>query len=100
MSPAQIRGIVEQNEKVRFDRSHFAQYTLTGLDFEIVYFVTSPDFNVYMDIQQAINLDIYSLFESNAIEFAYPTQKSLRGGDSDPQAGSVSEKSAPRSASN
>jgi small-conductance mechanosensitive channel len=27
-----------------------------------------------MDIQQAINLEIFKQFEENGIEFAYPTQ--------------------------
>lgn len=34
----------------------------------------SPDFNLYMDIQQAINLMIHKQFEEHGIEFAYPTQ--------------------------
>ena len=33
-----------------------------------------PDYNVYMDIQQAINLEIYRRFAEEGIEFAYPTQ--------------------------
>jgi small-conductance mechanosensitive channel len=39
-----------------------------------VYWVQGPDYNVYMDIQQAINLDIYKQFQDAGIEFAYPTQ--------------------------
>ncbi len=36
--------------------------------------VLSPDYNQYMDIQQAINLAIHEAFEAEGIEFAYPTQ--------------------------
>jgi small-conductance mechanosensitive channel len=36
--------------------------------------VRSPDYKLYMDIQQAVNLAIHEAFESNGIEFAYPTQ--------------------------
>ena len=32
-----------------------------------------PAYNVYMDIQQAINLQIHEEFEKLGIEFAYPT---------------------------
>jgi hypothetical protein len=39
-----------------------------------VYFVLDPDFNVYMDIHQAINLEIIRAFARDEIEFAYPTQ--------------------------
>ncbi len=44
------------------------------MNFEIVYYVLSPDFNLYMDVQQAINLTVHKRFEEQEIEFAYPTQ--------------------------
>lgn len=33
-----------------------------------------PDYTKYMDIQQAINLQIFESFSKAKIEFAYPTQ--------------------------
>ena len=57
-----------------FDRAHFSSYGDFSLNFEIVYYVLSSDYNKYMDIQQAINLTIYEEFEKRGIEFAYPTQ--------------------------
>lgn len=69
-----IRKIIEAQENTRFDRSHFKEYADSSLVFETVYFVKSPDYNVYMDIQQAINLEIYRQFSEEGIEFAYPTQ--------------------------
>jgi MscS family membrane protein len=42
--------------------------------FEVVYYVDTRDYNVYMDIQQTINLDLFRRFEQEGIEFAYPTQ--------------------------
>ena len=42
--------------------------------FEFVYYVLSPDYNSYMDIQQAVNLGIFEAFEKTGIDFAYPTQ--------------------------
>jgi small-conductance mechanosensitive channel len=36
--------------------------------------VLGSDYTLYMDIQQAINLDIHERFEREGIEFAYPTQ--------------------------
>ena len=35
----------------------------------------SPDYTVYMDVQQAINLGIHRRFEDAGISFAYPTQE-------------------------
>ncbi|MEZ5541779.1 MAG: mechanosensitive ion channel family protein [Pseudomonadota bacterium] len=72
--PDMIRAAVEAQQPVRFDRSHFQSFGDFALQFETVYYVLSPDYNRYMDIQQAINLRICAEFEQAGIEFAYPTQ--------------------------
>ncbi|MBT8080273.1 MAG: mechanosensitive ion channel family protein [Gammaproteobacteria bacterium] len=72
--PEILREAVEAQEGVRFDRAHFKQYGDFALIFEVVYHVLSPDYNKYMDVQQAINLRIFDDFEARDIEFAYPTQ--------------------------
>lgn len=72
--PVIIRNTIESQERVRFDRAHFFEYGAYALTFEVVYYVLSPDYNIYMDIQQAINLGIYRRFSEKDIEFAYPTQ--------------------------
>jgi small-conductance mechanosensitive channel len=72
--PTIIREAIESQEPVRFDRSHFQAYGDFSLLFETVYYVLKPDYNLYMDIQQAINLEIHRRFEQESIEFAYPTQ--------------------------
>jgi small-conductance mechanosensitive channel len=72
-----IREIIENQNPVRFDRAHFKEYGDYSLKFEIVYWIHSPDYNIYMDIQQAINLEIYQKFEESDIAFAYPTQTLL-----------------------
>lgn len=74
MIPGMIKQIVEDQNAVRFDRAHFKEYGAYSLNFEIVYWVLDPDYNLYMDIQQAINLAIYRQFAREGIEFAYPTQ--------------------------
>lgn len=72
--PGMIREIIESKEQVRFDRAHFKSYGDFSLNFEIVYWVKNPDYNVYMDIQQAINLELFQKFAEEEIEFAFPTQ--------------------------
>jgi small-conductance mechanosensitive channel len=72
--PGIIRGIVEAQKQVRFDRCHFAKYGTFSLDFETVYFVTSPDYTLFMDTQQAINLAILRALEAEGVQLAYPTQ--------------------------
>lgn len=73
--PVLIREIIEANGEARFDRSHFRNYGDFALIFESVYYVLTPDYAKYMDIQQEINLAIYRAFEERGIEFAYPTSK-------------------------
>jgi small-conductance mechanosensitive channel len=71
--PGIIRQAIESQDNTRFDRSHFASYGDFSLDFETVYYVPSADYNLYMDLQQAINLAIFRRFAEEGIEFAYPT---------------------------
>jgi small-conductance mechanosensitive channel len=72
--PAMIREIVEAHDNVRFDRAHFHTFGDSALSFEIVYYVLTPDYNPYMDVQQSINLTVLERFAAEGIEFAYPTQ--------------------------
>jgi small-conductance mechanosensitive channel len=79
--PGWVRDIVESQKPVRFDRAHFKAYGDSALVFEVVYYVLSSDYALYMDIQQAINLELNRLFEERGIEFAYPTQTIYVAGD-------------------
>ena len=72
--PEMIRASIESHELTRFDRSHFKEFGDSALLFETVYFMTVPDYRAYMDVQQAVNLDILQRFAQEGIEFAYPTQ--------------------------
>lgn len=72
--PSIIKEIIQRNPENTFDRAHFASYGDFSLNFEVVYYVMSPDYNIYMDRQQEINLAIFEAFEKENIEFAYPTQ--------------------------
>jgi small-conductance mechanosensitive channel len=72
--PKIIKSIIENQEQTRFDRAHFKEYGAYALNFEVVYWIENPDYNIYMDIQQAINLQIYRQFENEDVEFAYPSQ--------------------------
>ncbi|MEX0601031.1 MAG: mechanosensitive ion channel family protein [Rhodothermales bacterium] len=72
--PDTVKKMVESQENTRFDRAHFKEYGDFSLNFEVVYFVLVPDYNVYMDVQQAINLALYKDFDEKGIDFAFPTQ--------------------------
>lgn len=72
-----IREAIEEQPRTRFDRAHFGKYGTYSLEYEAVYYVLSPEYNVYMDTQQAINLRIHELFEEAEIEMAWPATGAL-----------------------
>jgi small-conductance mechanosensitive channel len=72
--PGIIEDIVVKQDSARFDRAHFQRFGDYSLNFETVYYVESSDYRLYMDIQQAVNLEIFRRFAEEGIEFAYPTQ--------------------------
>ncbi|HEX6334912.1 MAG TPA: hypothetical protein VFZ78_11840, partial [Flavisolibacter sp.] len=72
--PAMIRTVIEDLPDTRFDRAHFKTFGASSLDFEAVYFVLSPEYNTFMDVQQRVNLELFRRFEQSGIQFAYPTQ--------------------------
>src|SRR5690606_8845196 len=82
--PGIVREAIEGQADARFDRSHFKSFGAYSLDFETVYYVTKPDFNLYMDVQQAINMQILEQFAAAGIEFAYPTQVEVQRVEREP----------------
>lgn len=69
----QIRKIIQSIPKTRVDRVHFKEFGDFSLNFEVVYYVLSSDYNQYMDTQQKINLSVMEYFKKEGFEFAYPT---------------------------
>jgi small-conductance mechanosensitive channel len=78
--PAAMRDIVNAQSQTRFDRCHFLSYGVSALQFELVFFVTNPDYNAYADIQQSINLAILDCFDAMGVEFAFPTTRMITDG--------------------
>lgn len=72
--PPAIKAFVEKKEHVRFDRAHFTRFGEYQLEFEVIYIMKTPDYNQYMDMQQAINLELMEYFAREGIEFALPTR--------------------------
>jgi small-conductance mechanosensitive channel len=72
--PGIVKDIINSTEGLRFDRGNFCNFGDFSLDFEFVYYVLDPDYNVYMNKQESIYIDMVEAFEKESIEFAYPTQ--------------------------
>ncbi len=71
--PGVVRKLVEAHPQLRFDRAHFKAFGASSLDYEVVYIVTDPAFNLYMDLQQSLNLGLMREFKAMGVEFAFPT---------------------------
>lgn len=69
-----VKKIFEKVDNADLDRVHFKSFGDFSLDYEVVYYVMSADYNQYMDIQEQVNLNLYAEFEKAKIEFAFPTQ--------------------------
>jgi len=72
--PELLKQAVIDCSDVRFDRAHFKSFGAYALAFELVYYVLSPDYTVFMDRQQAINFAIVEAFAEMDVSMAFPTQ--------------------------
>ena len=72
--PAWLRETVLSQPRTRFDRAHFKEYGDSALVFEVVYYVLEADYNLYMDVQQSLNMAIHERFAAEGVDFAFPTR--------------------------
>lgn len=72
--PSVVKDIINSQSSVRFDRCHFLKFLDSSLEFELVYWVESAEFNDYAEKAHNINIEIFDSFNQLKIDFAYPTQ--------------------------
>jgi small-conductance mechanosensitive channel len=72
--PGELRAIVERRELATFDRAHVMQFAPSSIDLELVFFVESLDYPVFLATRQAVLLTILTRFAELGVDFAYPTQ--------------------------
>ncbi|MDR2581574.1 MAG: mechanosensitive ion channel family protein [Fibromonadaceae bacterium] len=70
-----VKGIIEGQSDVRFDRGHLKGFSASSVDYEFVFWATKPELIALMDAQQKINLEIIEAFAERNISLAYPAQK-------------------------
>lgn len=73
--PDIVRGIITAQERVNFERAHLFALSESSLDFEVVYWILTADYFVFMDAQQAIYLALVRQFRERGIVFAHPLRK-------------------------
>jgi small-conductance mechanosensitive channel len=77
--PGAIKKVVDAQKQARFDRAHFTGFGGSSLDFEVVYWMLTPDYAAYRDVQQAINLGLMRAFATLGVDFAFPTRTLMLG---------------------
>ncbi len=68
------KEIINKAENAELDRVHFKEFGDFSLNFEVVYYLISGNYGVYMDTQQEINFELKKRLEKEGVEMAYPTQ--------------------------
>jgi small-conductance mechanosensitive channel len=72
--PGIVESIVTAQSPVKFDRSHVSSFGESAIRIETVFYVLDPDYKMYMNIQQAINLEILRRFGALNVKFAFPSR--------------------------
>ncbi len=72
-----IEAIVNAQTPVKFDRCHVASIAESGIRVETVYYVLDPEYSVYMNVQQAINLEILKRLREGGIALATTSSVSI-----------------------
>ena len=72
--PSLVKEIIQGIDQTRFDRAHFVAFGDSALNFEVVYHVLDPDYNLSMDIQQQINLTLVRKLDELMVSFALPSR--------------------------
>ena len=75
--PSLIEDAFQGLENVRFSRAHIQTFAQMGLVVEVVYFVTSPDYDIFVKAQNLINLRILENLQKEAIFFSTVPQITL-----------------------
>ncbi len=72
--PDIVRDIFKDIKIAELHRVYFRDIGEFSLNFRIVYYIHIGDYNAYVQAQQALNLAIMERFNTEKINFAFPTQ--------------------------
>ena len=70
--PAVLKQIVSRQENVRFDRAHLKTLDQSFIEFEVVYYVLTPAYGAYMDVQQCVLLAVIAALDEQGINISQP----------------------------
>ena len=72
--PAIFAEVISAQVDSTFSRAHLSELGEYAFMYEVVYFIESPDYDVYMDAKEQIHLGILERLQEKGIELPYPTQ--------------------------
>lgn len=73
--PSIVKEIIEQDDSTRFMSAHFKEFGDSAYVYEVIYYVTTPDYFEYLTIHNGISLKLINAFRNKKIEMAYPTHR-------------------------
>ena len=74
--------IVAQEPKLKLDHCNFVNFGPGSYEYELAFFVSEPDANLYLRLQQNMLIKIAKKFKEEGIHFAFPTQHLVLNPDS------------------
>ncbi len=72
-----VKLAMDEQKNVTFDRCHLSTLAASSLEFEVVYWMETSDYNAYINAHHEIMVKLLGLFTKERLEFAYPHQVSL-----------------------
>jgi len=73
--PEYIKKVIDKTKMASLGRVHFSHLGPFGLEYEIVYFIDTGDYEKYVDIQQQINYGVLETFMKEGIKLSYLGEK-------------------------
>ena len=53
---------------------HFTDFSSSSLNILVLYFVMSNEYEIMVEVQEEVNIEIMAIIENHGCEFAFPTQ--------------------------
>lgn len=72
--PDTIKRSVKSFDDTEFYSARFTQFADSSLNFEVIYYVLSPDYVKYVETVEKINYTIIENFEKIKVNFAFPSR--------------------------
>lgn len=69
-----VKEVADQEPKVTLDHCNFIQFGDGTYDFEFAFFISDPDANLYLALQQKMIVKIGQKFKAEGVEFAMPAR--------------------------